>query len=353
LRSLRDHGAQILVVDDQEQNLRLLEQILKRDGYGDVILAAGGDAGLTAFGERTPDIVLLDLHMPGVDGFEVLREIRGRAPAIHALPVVVLTADIDPEARLRALDMGASDFLTKPFDHAEVLLRMRNLLTTRALHLEVQRSIDLLELRVRERTAELEAAQLEVAQRLARAAEFRDDDTGQHTHRVGRLSALLARECGLSEWRVELMKQAAPLHDVGKIGVPDAILLKPGKLDPEEFEVMKRHTTIGGQLLADGRSELLQLARTIALNHHERWDGTGYPAGTGGQAIPLEGRVVAIIDVFDALTHTRPYKPAWPVERAIATIGEGAGSAFDPALVDAFGRLADGRSLAEIEVLSP
>jgi putative two-component system response regulator len=346
-------NARIMIVDDQEPNIRLLTQILGRHGYGNIAGYTAASRALEAFGEQEPDLVLLDLHMPDHDGFDVLAKIRSRAPAIHGLPVLVLTADVTSEAKLTALDRGASDFLTKPFDPAEVLLRIRNLLTTRALHLEVQRSIDLLELRVRERTSELEAAQVEVAQRLARAAEFRDDDTGQHTYRVGRLSALLARECGLSEWRVELINLAAPLHDVGKIGIPDAVLLKPGKLDPDEFALMKRHTTIGAQLLADGRSELLQLARKIALTHHERWDGNGYPDGSGGQDIPLEGRIVAIIDVFDALTHTRPYKPAWPLEKGLETIGEGAGSAFDPALVDAFGRLADGRSLAEIEVLSP
>lgn len=349
----RRPAARVMVIDDQEPNIRLLLQILGRHGYSNVAGYTNADTALDDMAENEPDLVLLDLHMPGRDGFQVLDEIRSRAPAIHGLPVLVLTSDVTSDAKLTALDRGASDFLTKPFDPAEVLLRMRNLLTTRALHLEVQRNIDLLELRVRERTAELEAAQLEVAQRLARAAEFRDDDTGQHTQRVGRLSALLARECGLSEWRVELMRQAAPLHDVGKIGIPDAILLKPGKLDADELEVMKRHTTIGGELLAEGRSELLQLARTIALTHHERWDGAGYPAGSGCRAIPVEGRVVAIIDMFDALTHTRPYKPAWPLERALNTISEEAGKAFDPALVVAFQRFTVGHTLEEIEQLAP
>jgi putative two-component system response regulator len=255
------------------------------------------------------------------------------------LPILVLTADISQSIKQRALACGAKDFLTKPFDITEVVLRMRNLLETRFLHLRLAGHNRELEVKVRERTLDLEAARVEVLQRLSLAAEFRDDDTGQHTQRVGHTSALLAQALGLPDEEVGLVRLAAPLHDVGKIGIADAILLKPGKLTPEEFGVMTTHTSIGGKILTGSHSPLLQLAERIALNHHERWDGGGYPHGRCGEDIPLAGRIVSVADVFDALTHPRPYKKAWPVEQAVAEVERLGGSKFDPAVVAVFLRL--------------
>src|SRR5262249_7002028 len=232
-----------------------------------------------------PDILLLDMHMPGLSGFDVMERLRELIGPGTYLPILVLTADISPAIKQRALACGAKDFLTKPFDLTEVVLRIRNLLETRFLHLQLAGQNRELEIKVRERTLDLEAARLEVLQRLSLAAEFRDDDTGQHTQRVGHTSALLAQALGLSDEQVELVRLAAPLHDVGKIGIADAILLKPGKLTSEEFRVMTTHTTMGGEILAGSRSPLLQLAELIALNHHERWDGSGYPHGRHGEDI--------------------------------------------------------------------
>lgn len=294
--------------------------------------------------------------MPLRDGFGVLQEI---APQLQSeyLPVLVLTADVSPDTKRRVLSVGAKDFLTKPFDGLEVLLRVQNLLETRFLTLQLRDQNRHLEERVIERTAALsesneklalsnaqlqqsqravEESQIEVLSRLAQAAELRDDDTGQHTHRVALLSARLGERLGLDKSAIELIRRAAPLHDVGKIGISDLILLKPGKLTPEEFDVMKTHASIGGALLAAGHSPFVELAETIALTHHERFDGTGYPRGLSGQAIPLEGRILAVVDVFDALTHERPYKKAWPVAEALAEIEAQAGRQFAPEVVAAF-----------------
>jgi putative two-component system response regulator len=245
---------------------------------------------------------------------------------------------VTDDARRRALASGARDFLTKPIDSIEVILRTRNLLETRMLYLELElRNVDL-EHRVRERTAEVEAAQLETLDRLARTAEYRDDQTGRHVVRVGRVSAHIGRILGLDEDAVRLLRLAAPLHDLGKIGIPDRILLAPRKLEPEEFEEMKAHTLIGSRILAGSSSTLLQLAERIAMTHHERWDGRGYHGLAAGE-IPLASRIVGLCDVFDALTHERPYKSAWPIDLAVDEINRGRGTHFDPSVVDAFGEL--------------
>jgi putative two-component system response regulator len=249
-----------------------------------------------------------------------------------------MTGDMTPQARQEALTRGAKDFISKPYHADEVLLRIRTLLETRFLYFQVQSQNQILEAKVRERTRELEAAQIEIIERLALAAEFRDDETGRHTERVGQMAALLARQLGLPDPQVSLIRRAAPLHDVGKIGVPDAVLLKLGKLTPEEFEKVKQHTRIGAKILSGSRFGVLRLAEEIAFSHHERWDGDGY-VGIPADQIPLAGRIVAVADVFDALTQKRPYKAAWPIAEAIAEIERQRARQFDPEVVDAFLRV--------------
>jgi len=275
--------------------------------------------------------------MPHMDGLQVLDTLREIAEATY-LPIVILSGDLTPEARRDALSRGAKDFVNKPFQPDELLLRIKTLLETRFLYLEIQSQNQVLEAKVRERTRELVEAQIEIIERLAIAAEFRDDNTGQHTQRVAQMSALLARQLGLPDAQVSLIARAAPLHDVGKIGVPDTILLKIGKLTPAEFELVKQHTVIGARILSGGKFPLLRLAEDIAYSHHERWDGDGY-AGLRKTDIPLAGRIVAVADVFDALTQQRPYKPAWPVGDAIAEIDRQRERQFDPGVVEAFLRV--------------
>ena len=328
--------AKFLLVDDELANVRLLERHLGKWGCNHIKSTTDSRQVSALYSQFQPDIILLDLMMPHLDGFQVMEQLKPLIAEGVYLPILVLTADITPQARQKALSGGAKDFLTKPFDAIELLLRVRNLLETRFLHLQLSNQNWVLEAKVRERTQELEESQLEILERLARAAEFRDDDTGQHTYRVGHDSALLAQALELPADRVDLIRRTAPLHDIGKIGIPDDILLKPGGLTPEEFDFMKTHAVIGAALLAGSHSDLVRMAENIALTHHERWNGTGYPQGLRAEAIPLEGRIVAVVDVFDALTHERPYKKAWPVEEAIAEIMRQSGQQFDPRVVDAF-----------------
>lgn len=328
----------ILVVDDEEANVLLLKRTLERAGYVDVAVTTDSRQVAELVIEFQPDLILLDLLMPHLDGFAVLEQLRSMIPEGTFLPVIVLTADITREVRQRALGSGAEDFLTKPFDVVEVTLRIRNLLQARRLHLQLQGQNELLEERVRVRTEDLEEAHIETLDRLAMAAEYRDDDTGQHIRRVGRASALVARELGLAETEVVLIERAAGLHDLGKIGVPDSILLAPRKLTSEEFDVVKTHTVIGANILSGSRSPLLKMAEQIAWAHHERWDGSGY-AGLVEEDIPLVGRITTVADVFDALTHERPYKKAWPVDEALAEIAGQRGRQFDPRVSDAFLRV--------------
>jgi putative two-component system response regulator len=328
--------AHILVVDDEPANVLLLRRVLNNAGY-EQVQTLTDSREVASWSERGwPDIVLLDLMMPHLDGFGVLEQLKTGAFVDHYLPVLMLTADANVETQRRALAGGAKDFLTKPFDSIEVLLRVQNLLETRFLYRQLQEQNAQLETRVRQRTQQMEDAQVQVLERLAQAAEFRDDDTGEHTRRVGDLAAIVGEQLGLDSERLQLLRRAAPLHDVGKIGVPDSILLKPAKLTVEEFEVIKSHTLMGASLLKEGGWPLMQLAETIALTHHERFDGTGYPRGLRGDDIPLEGRIVAVVDVFDALTHERPYKRAWSFEEATREIESQSGRQFDPLVVEAF-----------------
>jgi putative two-component system response regulator len=326
--------ARILIIDDEQINLELLRRLLESAGFNRIRMTRDPREAAGIYVEFRPDLILLDLHMPHMDGLAVMDELNQIAEATY-LPILMLTGDLSPEARREALSRGAKDFLQKPFSADEALLRIGTLLETRFLYLEVQSQNQVLEAKVRERTRELEAAQIEIIERLAKAAEFRDDNTGQHTQRVGQMAALIAKQMGLPDAQVSLIRRAAPLHDVGKIGVPDTILLKLGKLTDAEFEVVKTHTIIGARILSGSRFPILRLAEEIAFSHHERWDGGGY-AGLRRDTIPLAGRIVAVADVFDALTQQRPYKAAWPIAEAIAEIDRQRGRQFDPALVDAF-----------------
>jgi putative two-component system response regulator len=332
-------GMRIVVVDDEQANAVLLSGLLKRWQFTNVIAITDPTLVVGAFEELVPDLLMLDINMPVLDGFDVMsrlaRWMRGSTP----VPVLVLTADVTEATKHEALRLGARDFLTKPFGPEEVRLRVSNLLEMRQLQLRLKTHNDDLEERVHRRTHQLELSRLELVHRLALAAEYRDDDTHQHAQRIGRTAALLAAGFGLSGRAVERVRLAAPLHDIGKLAIPDAILLKPGKLTVEEFTVIKTHTLIGARILGGSRSGLLRAAAEIAHSHHEHWDGGGYPSGLAGDAIPLAGRLVAVADVFDALVHRRPYKQPWPIEEAAAEIMSQSGQHFDPAVVELFAEL--------------
>jgi putative two-component system response regulator len=325
----------IMIVDDQPSNVMLLEGILQEEDFTSWRSITDPRQALPTFLEYLPDLILLDLQMPYMDGFSIMKQVQACVAPGDFLPILILTADITSETKRRALSEGALDFLTKPFDATEVVLRIKNLLQTRSLHLQLQGQNQLLDQKVRERTMELEATQLEILERLALAAEYRDDETGEHTKRVGKMSAQIAQTLGWSAADVELIRRAASLHDVGKIAISDLILLKPGRLTPEEFEQMKTHTRLGAQMLSGGRFPLLQLAEQIALTHHERWDGSGY-LGMREDSIPIAGRIVTVADVFDALISERSYKRAWSQHDAIAEIERQSGRQFDPQVVEAF-----------------
>ncbi|MEO5358062.1 MAG: response regulator [Nitrospirae bacterium YQR-1] len=327
--------ATILIVDDQQSNVTLVEKMLKADGYKNILTTLDPRQVVDLYKEYRPDLILLDLNMPFMDGFEVMTELR-KIESNTYLSIMVLTAFTDRTIRVKALEYGAKDFLTKPFDRLEVLTRIKNMLEIRLLHNKMMDYNKSLELEVQKRTRELKHTQLEIIRRLGRASEYRDNETGYHIIRMSQYCEVVARGAGLSKEHCELILHASPMHDVGKIGIPDNVLLKPSKLDPQEFEIMKTHTIKGGEILDNHDSEIMILAGTIALTHHEKWDGTGYPNGISGNDIPIEGRIVAICDVFDALTSKRPYKKAWSIEEAVAEIKKNSGTHFDPALVEVF-----------------
>jgi putative two-component system response regulator len=340
--------SKILIVDDEPVNVLLLERVLEESGYGNIFSMTDSTQVLALYKKLQPDLILLDLLMPRLDGFAVMKQLGETTDPGDYMPILVLTADITNETKQRALSSGAMDFLVKPFDVSEVLLRIKNLLHTRLLHLRIREYNEQLEQKVRERTRELAESKVEILERLAIAGEYRDQDTGAHTRRVGNVAAAIAEATGIEPWKVELIRRAATLHDIGKIGIPDLILLKPGKLDVAEFEVMKSHTRIGAKILSGSRDALLRMAECIAMTHHEWWDGSGYPSGLSGIEIPIEGRVVALADALDALTHERPYKLAWPLEAALVKIQEQSGKQFDPTLVDILLRLLSCTDLAAL-----
>jgi putative two-component system response regulator len=343
-------SARLLIVDDEPANVQLLERILKKGGYTNIESVNDARRVLALFSSFQPDLVLLDLLMPHMDGFMVMEQLKRRFEPGTINPILVLTADARRETRERALSSGAKDFLVKPLDASEVLLRVRNLVETRFLHQTVLEQNRELEARVQSRTRELEEAYTDTVERLARAAGYRDDATGRQTRRLGETAALLALALGMPEDQVQLIRQAAPLHDIGKIGIPDKILLKPTRLTPDEYDTMRTHTTIGVSLLSGSRSPLMQLAEEIALYHHERWDGTGYMS-LQGEDIPVSARIVAVADAFESITSSRPFRPAGSVEDALAEIEAESGKQFDPTVVAAFLKLYGGRSQVHEEAV--
>jgi len=317
----------ILVVDDAPENIEVLDSILSSQYC--VKVALSGERALELIeSSPQPDMILLDIMMPDIDGYEVISRLQSN-PATVNIPVIFITGKSDAADEEKGLKLGAVDYITKPISPSIVRARVKT-------HLALYNQNRELEKKVAERTRQLKEAKLEVISCLGRAAEFKDNETGMHVVRMSYYSRIIANSLNLnSEW-VDMLYNAAPMHDIGKIGIPDHILLKPGKLDGDEWEIMKKHVDYGVEILEGHESELLIMAKEIAKNHHEKFDGTGYPNSLIGENIPLSGRIVAISDVFDALTSERPYKKAWSTEKAVALIEEGAGKHFDPRLVEAF-----------------
>ncbi|MEE1950243.1 two-component system response regulator [Pseudomonas alcaligenes] len=312
--STQDRRPQLLVVDDEPANLQVLRHILQEDYR--LLFAKDGAKALELAAREKPELILLDVMMPGMTGYQVCAQLKA-TPATSAIPVIFVTALADVEDEAQGFAVGAVDYITKPVSPAIVKARVRT-------HLSLVR------------VEELRETRLQIVQRLGLAAEYKDNETGLHVIRMSHYSRVLALAAGFSEAQAEELLNAAPMHDVGKIGIPDAVLRKPGKLDGEEWEVMKQHAQIGADIIGEHPSGLLRMAREIALNHHEKWDGSGYPRGIGGAEIPIEARIIAIADVFDALTSERPYKKAWPVEEAVQLLREQSGRHFDPELVELF-----------------
>jgi putative two-component system response regulator len=301
-------------VDDEGGNLMLLRQILQRQYR--LLFAKDGERAIELARTQSPDLILLDVMMPGMTGHEVCRRLKGD-PTTSRVPVIFVTALTEPADEIAGFEAGAVDYIGKPLSPSIVLARVR-------AHLSLVR------------LEELKQTRLQIVQRLGLAAEYKDNETGQHVIRMSHYAHLLGLAAGLGPAGADDLLNAAPMHDVGKIGIPDRILKKAGSLDPDERQVMRTHTTIGADIIGHHAHGLLAMARNVALTHHEKWDGTGYPAGLAGEDIPFEGRIVAVVDVFDALTSKRPYKHAWPVERAVDYLRNERGRHFDPALIDLF-----------------
>lgn len=317
----------ILVVDDTPENIELMTEVL--DPYYRTKIAINGDKALKiAFSDTPPDLILLDIMMPGISGYDVCKSLKDN-PDTRGIPVIFVTAMSEVADEQKGLELGAVDYITKPISPAIVLARVKTHLALYDQTRELERMVEV-------RTAELEKTRLQIIRRLGRASEFKDNETGNHVIRMSHYSRLIAQAAGMGQESVDILFHAAPMHDVGKIGIPDHVLLKPGKLDDAEWEIMHQHPHMGAEIIGEQYDDLLQTARLLALTHHEKWDGSGYPNKLRGEEIPLGGRIVAIADVFDALTSERPYKKAWPVEDAVRVIEDGAGSHFDPGLMAPF-----------------
>ncbi|QEG22391.1 HD domain-containing protein [Mariniblastus fucicola] len=348
-------SSKVMIIDDEPSTAIVVKKYLKTAGFERLLVETDSTKAVDRIVKERPDILLLDIHMPEVSGMEILEQIR-KIEATASTPVVFLTSSTDPELRVKALNLGANDFLNKPVVVSELVARVRNTLLAKA-HVDLLAGYSAqLEQQVEARTAELIASRREAIQCLARAAELRDDITGKHVIRVGRYAAIIARELGFTPQQVIDLEHAAQLHDVGKIGIPDAILNKPQNLTHSEFEMMKNHCRTGSRIISGEKldenkslnqvrnivdecsSPVMRLAALVAETHHEKWDGSGYPHGLAGEDIPMEGRITAICDVFDAISTKRPYKEAYPVEKCFQILLEGSGKHFDPAVVDAFFR---------------
>ena len=325
----------IAIIDDTPLNLVLMEKLVCHLDGCTPHSFADPEPGLYWCLENEPDLIVVDYMMPGIDGIEFIRRVRDRHDR-DDVPILMVTANHEKRTRYDALSAGANDFLTKPIDKHEFEPRVGNMLKLRQAHLDTRHRAEDLAREVQLATAEIWSRERETITRLARAAEFRDPETGAHIQRMARLSALIAQRLGLGVERTSDILLAAPMHDVGKLGIPDHILLKPGRLTPDELARMRMHTTIGHDILKDSASRVVQLGASIALSHHEKFDGSGYPYGLAGDQIPIEGRIVAVADVFDAITSERPYKKAWPLSEALDLLRSGRGSHFDPACVDVF-----------------
>lgn len=330
-----DASSRIIVCDDSITNVAILKHLLEQSGYTHIETITDPRKVLPSIQNDSCDLLLLDLEMPHMSGFEVVAQIRRSLPNDY-LPILMLTGMKGTEIRNQALEGGASDFVNKPFDQTEVLLRVRNLLQVRSSY-KLQKQINQqLEAKVAQRTRALSDATEVLIQRLALAGELRDNETGNHVIRVSKYARVLADAYGLPPDIAFMIEKASPMHDIGKIGIPDAILLKKGKLTDEEMQTMRTHTLIGGKLLGDHSSLVVQMASSIAMTHHEKWNGSGYPSGLKEESIPPEGRITALADVFDALTTRRPYKEPWPIDNVVAHINTMSGIDFDPVLVTLF-----------------
>ncbi len=354
---IQERERQIMFVDDEVQFLASLKRVLRtfKDHWCTVFATSAGEASERAL-EGDIDMIVTDVHMPGKTGLEMLGELQADERT-RRIPVVVLTGSRECDMKRRALDLGATDLLNKPIDSGDLRARIRSVLRMKAYEEQLSRQNEILEVKVRERTEDLAASRLEIVLRLAKAAEHRDQDTGNHVVRVAHYCRAVAEELGMDREFVDKVYLTSPLHDVGKIGVPDRILLKPGKLTEEEWIIMKNHTTIGAEILLDEpelvkrsamedgtrssvsdrrANPVIEMGASIALNHHEKWDGAGYPRGLKGNAIPIEARIVALADIYDALVSERPYKAAFSEEETAAMIREQAGKHLDTAMVVAF-----------------
>ncbi len=350
-------NSKILIIDDEPVNFRVAQKYLAQAGYENFTTTTDSARAFEIIKTEHPDVVLLDVCMPEMSGLEILKKVRSNETT-SPIPVIILTASDDQETKQQALLLGATDFLSKPVHAIDLVPRVRNALTVKAYQDQLKRHTESLKDEVDLRTRELKATRLEVIHCLARAAEYRDNETGRHVIRVGKYVGIVARKLNLDDEFVELMEHASPMHDIGKIGLPDNILLKSQKLSPDEFKVMQEHThmgkrvfecisgsdfaalqshtDIGSKIMQSTCSPLLAMAERIALTHHEKWDGTGYPLGLAGENIPIEGRITAVADVYDALSSKRPYKPAFPLQKCLKILEEERGHHFDPKVLDAF-----------------
>lgn len=362
-------AAKIMIIDDEEANVRVAARHLRDAGVKDIITVTKSELAIKAIRTEMPDAILLDICMPKVSGIDILMVMRCE-PHLARIPSIVLTATTNRDVKRRALDLGAHDFLTKPLDPNDLVPRLRNAVVTKKYIDHIDNEKATLAQLVHRRTSELESSRQQLILSLARAAEHRDNETGNHVIRVGRFAGIIARQLGWDESQVAMLEQAAQLHDVGKIGVPDSILFKPGKLEPREYDIMKRHCAWGKKIIepfsgsefqalkAHARmgesilhirsSPMLMMASRIAQTHHENWDGTGYPLGLAGNDIPLEGRITSVADVFDALSSKRPYKDPFPREKCMDILNEQRGTKFDPDVLDAF--MAQTEEIVKIQI---